>query len=94
MKVYKFEVAWCGPCRAYNPIFKKVSENPKYKDVEFKVIDIDDESDETSNLISLYNVRNIPLTVITNDLGGILRRLPGLQSEKDLTEELDAHLEE
>lgn len=31
----KFYAEWCGVCRRFAPIYKKLSINPKYKDIHF-----------------------------------------------------------
>ena len=80
MKVIKLSASWCGPCRTYAPIFHKVSQMEEFKDIEFEEIDVE----ENSEIAEKYGVRNIPCTLIFNNLGDYVARLPGLQTEEDL----------
>jgi len=49
---------WCGPCRAFAPIYEKVAEaNP---DVTFAKIN----TDEQQELASAFNIRSIPTLMI------------------------------
>ena len=44
--VVDFWATWCGPCRAFGPIFEQVSE--KFDDVPFVKVDIDQSPDLAS----------------------------------------------
>lgn len=58
--VIKFSADWCGPCRAYAPVFTKVKE--EFKDsVEFVEVNIDNDSEK---LTSKYKVDAVPTTVV------------------------------
>lgn len=58
--VIKFSADWCGPCRAYAPIFDKVKE--EFKDsVEFVEVNIDNDSEKLS---IKYKVDAVPTTVL------------------------------
>ncbi len=49
---------WCGPCRAFAPVYEKVAEaNP---DVTFAKID----TDEQQELAGAFNIRSIPTLMI------------------------------
>ena len=53
--------AWCGPCRAFAPVYEKVAEaNP---DATFAKIDTDAEQE----LASAFNIRSIPTLMIFRD---------------------------
>jgi thioredoxin 1 len=70
---------WCGPCRAFAPIYEKVSEaNP---DVTFAKIDTDKEQ----QLSSAFAIRAIPTLMIFRD-GVPLFAQPGALSQADLEE--------
>ena len=59
-KVYIFKSTWCGPCKAYTPIFEKVaSEIPG---VNFETIDVDSGDPRVKE----YGVRGIPTTIVLN----------------------------
>jgi thioredoxin len=52
---------WCGPCRAFAPIYEKVAEaNP---DVTFAKINTDEEQE----LSGAFNIRSIPTLMIFRD---------------------------
>jgi thioredoxin 1 len=70
---------WCGPCRAFAPIYEKVSDaNP---DVTFAKIDTDKEQ----QLASAFAIRAIPTLMIFRD-GVPLFAQPGALSQSDLEE--------
>ena len=52
---------WCGPCRAFAPVYEKVAEaNP---DVTFAKIN----TDEQQELAGAFNIRSIPTLMIFRD---------------------------
>ena len=52
---------WCGPCRAFAPVYEKVAEaNP---DVVFAKINTDEEQD----LSAAFNIRSIPTLMVFRD---------------------------
>lgn len=52
---------WCGPCRAFAPVYEKVAEaNP---DVTFAKINTDEEQE----LAGAFNIRSIPTLMIFRD---------------------------
>jgi thioredoxin 1 len=56
-----FWAAWCGPCRAFAPVFERVSE--RHPDVVFAKVDTEEETE----LARRYDVRSIPTLVIYRD---------------------------
>ena len=56
--------AWCGPCRAFAPVYEKASE--KHEDITFGKIDTDAEQE----LSGAFEIRSIPTLMIFRD--GIL----------------------
>jgi thioredoxin 1 len=66
-----FWAAWCGPCRAFAPIFEKVAkENP---DITFGKIDTQAEP----GLAAAFGVRSIPTLAVLRD-GVLLFQEAGL----------------
>jgi thioredoxin 1 len=55
---------WCGPCRAFAPVYEKASE--KHQDVIFGKID----TDAQPELSGMFQIRSIPTLMIFRD--GIL----------------------
>ncbi|XP_074555523.1 thioredoxin-like, partial [Halichoeres trimaculatus] len=43
--VVDFSASWCGPCRAIHPVYEEASKNPKYKNVIFAEVDVDEAGD-------------------------------------------------
>ena len=56
--------AWCGPCRAFAPVYEKASE--KHQDIIFGKID----TDAQPELSGMFQIRSIPTLMIFRD--GIL----------------------
>lgn len=56
--------SWCGPCRAFAPIFEQVS--GKHTDITFGKIDTDDQQE----LSGAFEIRSIPTLMVFRD--GIL----------------------
>mgnify|MGYP000707298455 FL=1 len=77
-KAIRFTAKWCGPCKAYAPIFDKVLEETS--EWESVVIDVD----ENSEMAKEYNVRSIPMTILEVD-GNIVDKKTGLVKETDLS---------
>ena len=53
--------AWCGPCRAFAPVFEKASE--KYPDITFAKVDVDAEP----ALAARYGIRSIPTLIVVRN---------------------------
>jgi thioredoxin 1 len=62
--------AWCGPCRAFAPIFEAAS--GKHPDVVFGKID----TDAQPELSGAFEVRSIPMVMVFRD-GILLFEQPG-----------------
>ena len=63
--------AWCGPCRAFAPIFEGAAE--RHPDVTFGKIDTDAEQ----ALAAQFNIRSIPTLMVWRD-GILLLSQPGV----------------
>jgi thioredoxin 1 len=70
---------WCGPCRAFAPIFEAAAE--RHPDIVFGKIDTDAEQ----NLAAEFNIRSIPTVMALRD-GVLLFSQPGLLSAPQLDE--------
>lgn len=74
---FDFYAPWCGPCRAFGPIFDKASEaNP---DIFFGKIDID----KNQNLANQANVQAVPTLMIVKE-GHIIYQEAGALRAPDL----------
>jgi len=58
--------AWCGPCRAFAPVFERASEADQHADVTFAKVDTDAEP----ALAGAFEIRAIPTLMAFRD--GIL----------------------
>lgn len=81
-KSIRFTATWCGPCRAYAPQYKQVSESRN--DWEFESIDIDQYPEKAKE----YGVMSIPATVLEVD-GKLIAKYVGVLSVQQLNERLN-----
>lgn len=72
-----FWAEWCGPCKAYGPVYDRVSE--EFPDVVFGKIDTEAEP----QLAQAFNIRSIPTTIAFKDGIGVFMQ-PGALPEEAL----------
>jgi thioredoxin 1 len=78
-----FWAAWCGPCRAFAPVFERASEaNP---DIVFGKIDTEDER----GLAAAFQIRSIP-TLMVFRAGILVVSQPGALAAPQLDQLIDA----
>lgn len=56
--IVDFWAPWCGPCRAFAPVYQQVSE--KYPDIVFAKVNTEDEQ----GLAGAFQIRSIPTLMI------------------------------
>lgn len=56
--LFDFWADWCGPCRAFAPVFEAASE--KHKDIVFAKVDTEDQQE----LAAGFGVRAIPMLMV------------------------------
>ena len=72
-----FWAEWCGPCKAYGPVYERVSE--EFPDVVFAKIDTEAEP----QLAQAFNIRSIPTTIAFKEGIGVFMQ-PGALPEDAL----------
>ena len=79
-----FWAEWCGPCKAYGPVYERVSE--EFPEVVFGKID----TEEQQALAGMFGIRSIPTTIAFKQGIGVFMQ-PGALPEdalRDLVQQL------
>lgn len=80
MHLIKFTAAWCGPCKAFGPVFKAFAEK---NGLEVREIDIDSDPD----MAERYDIRSVP-TVVVVEGDNEVKRIVGAKPTNVLAREL------
>lgn len=65
---------WCGPCKRFSPIFKRVSE--EFENVLFAKV----EADQNPNILGFFSVQHIPTILFIRD-GELRVQYRGIMTE-------------
>lgn len=82
-KIVKFTAQWCGPCRAFTPIFEAVGKMEEFNNIEFKEIDVDGAEGEDEDLAVKLKIRNIPTVVLLDENDNLVDKAVGALSRQE-----------
>ncbi|RLA58572.1 MAG: thioredoxin [Epsilonproteobacteria bacterium] len=78
--VQLFTAKWCGPCKIYKPLVRKLMEDSNVKFEEF-------DADEDDEAFRKLNVKNVPTLIIFND-GVMVASVIGAVRKSELMDKL------
>ena len=83
MRLIKIGATWCAPC---NLMDKRLKD---FNACDYKSYDVEDEDDETAEIVEKYNVRSIPVIVLEGDNGEELAKWVGAVSVDEILKKVD-----
>lgn len=83
--VVKFTANWCMPCKMIKPHLKKLAQE---YDGKIKFYEVDVEDGENSEIVTKYDITNLPTLLIFKD-GKVVSSIVGFLNYHSLKKELD-----
>lgn len=83
LTVIKFFGAWCGPCKILAPVLESIV--PKYPDVNFGEVDIDQER----NIAISEGIRGVPAVIFYKN-GAVVDRMVGVRPANEYVQKIDS----
>jgi thioredoxin-like negative regulator of GroEL len=76
-QLWYFSAPWCGPCKQFGPVMDQLSE----KGMPIQKVNVD----YTPDVVTTYNVKNIPTVILVED-GKEKARFTGARSIQQVIE--------
>lgn len=83
-KVIRFTAEWCGPCKAYAPVFNNVAATTP--GMVFETVDIDAQPEIAKH----HGIRSVPTTIVDKNGRAVFFK-SGLMGETELREVVARH---
>ena len=77
MKLLKFYATWCAPCKGLSQVIETAKDKIN---IPIEEIDVDQNMD----MARKYNIRGVPVMIVTDDSGREIRRKVGTVDESTL----------
>jgi thiol-disulfide isomerase/thioredoxin len=75
MKYLKFEANWCGACKMIKPILRRVEE----AGIPVEIVN----AEFSAELVTQYNVKNLPTVILVDDSGKEFHRFTGTKAKTE-----------
>ncbi len=80
----EFGAAWCGPCRAFEPVMRELA--ARHPDVSIRKVDVDREPE----LAAEHGIMSMPTTLVYRD-GQLIDRIVGARPLSSMEAALERH---
>lgn len=80
--VVDFGATWCGPCKAYKPVYHEIAEEYNTKGIMFCEVVMDKmDSKEEVKIIDEYKIKYIPKTMLFKQGKEVFNQVGGISKE-------------